>query len=121
MLTISVAVLLAVIVVLRLHRWTQTKSRLDEKLTVERERLRLQWGTHDVRSRTCRGYGRTGVPVLRWPGLSRAMPGRAGGPGDLCTVCRKITDSQQPPTAERAVTAAEAAETNGILARLRRT
>ncbi|WP_327250054.1 hypothetical protein [Streptomyces sp. NBC_01320] len=27
----------------------------------------------------------------------------------------------QPPTAERAVSAAEAAETNGILARLRRT
>ncbi|WP_330249141.1 MULTISPECIES: hypothetical protein [unclassified Streptomyces] len=41
-------------------------------------------------------------------------------PGGLCTVCRKITDSQQPPTVERAVTAAEAAETNGILARLRR-
>ncbi|WP_392838788.1 hypothetical protein [Streptomyces sp. LN500] len=52
-------------------------------------------------------------------------PGDAWGapvaPGGLCTVCRTITDSQQPQTAERAVTAAEAAETNGILARLRRT
>ncbi|MGW3747103.1 hypothetical protein ACWD62_43085 [Streptomyces sp. NPDC005146] len=41
-------------------------------------------------------------------------------PGCPCTVCRTITDGQQPPTAGRTVTAAEAAETNGILARLHR-
>ncbi|MFB7224510.1 hypothetical protein [Streptomyces sp. NPDC056227] len=40
--------------------------------------------------------------------------------GSPCTDCRKSTDGQQPPMAERAVTAAEATETNGILARLRR-
>ncbi|MER6154059.1 hypothetical protein ABT147_00710 [Streptomyces sp. NPDC001868] len=34
MLTINVAVLLAVIIVLRLRRRTQARSRLDEKLTV---------------------------------------------------------------------------------------
>ncbi|WP_445402996.1 hypothetical protein ACSMX9_15090 [Streptomyces sp. LE64] len=34
MLTINVAVLLAVVIVLRLRRRTQARSRLDEKLTV---------------------------------------------------------------------------------------
>ncbi|MFI6063391.1 hypothetical protein [Streptomyces sp. NPDC051286] len=57
---------------------------------------------------------------MRWP----AYPGDAGGEpvvrGGPCTVCGTITDSEKPPTAERAATAAEAAETNGIPARLRR-
>ncbi|MER5689681.1 hypothetical protein [Streptomyces sp. NPDC002205] len=39
--------------------------------------------------------------------------------GGLYTVCRTFTDSQQPQTAERTVSVAEAAETNGILTRLR--
>ncbi|MFD5065497.1 replication-relaxation family protein [Streptomyces sp. NPDC058394] len=56
-----------------------------------------------------------GSPV--YPGDAWGAPVATGGP---CTVCRTLTDSQQPPTTERAVTAAEAAETNGILARLRR-
>ncbi|MFE7394720.1 replication-relaxation family protein [Streptomyces sp. NPDC057582] len=63
----------------------------------------------------------------KWPCRScggPVYPGDAWGepmvPGRPCTVCRTITDSEQPPTAQRAATAAEAAETNGILARLRR-
>lgn len=51
------------------------------------------------------------------PGDAWGEPLATGSP---CTVCRTSTDSQQPQTAERAVMAAEAAETNGILARLRR-
>ncbi|WP_327425743.1 hypothetical protein OG612_42170 (plasmid) [Streptomyces sp. NBC_01527] len=53
---------------------------------------------------------------LVYPGDAWGAPVAPGGP---CTVCRTLTDSQQPPTAERAVTAAEAAENNGILAPLR--
>lgn len=59
------------------------------------------------------------VPVRRWPGLPRRCLGRVSDPGRLCTVCR-TTDRQQPQVAERAVTAAEAAEANGNLSRLRR-
>ncbi|MFE4960457.1 hypothetical protein ACFRCW_42605 [Streptomyces sp. NPDC056653] len=56
-----------------------------------------------------------GGPV--YPGDSWGEPVAPGGP---CTVCRTLTDSQQPQTAERTVSVAEAAETNGILTRLRR-
>ncbi|MGW3698720.1 replication-relaxation family protein [Streptomyces sp. NPDC005056] len=56
-----------------------------------------------------------GGPV--YPGDASGAPVATGSP---CTACRTLTDSQQPATTERAVTAAEAAESNGILARLRR-
>lgn len=45
-----------------------------------------------------------GCPV--YPGDAWGEPVAPGGP---CTVCRTITDSQQPQTAERTVSAAEAA------------
>ncbi|MET8537869.1 hypothetical protein ABZV67_40590 [Streptomyces sp. NPDC005065] len=55
-----------------------------------------------------------GGPV--YPGDAWGAPVALGG---LYTVCRTFTDSQQPQTAERTVSVAEAAETNGILTRLR--
>ncbi|WP_331755491.1 hypothetical protein [Streptomyces sp. NBC_01643] len=86
----------------------------EEQQSLEREAQEERRRQEREEELRCREAGKWECPScggLVYPGDAWGAPVAPGGP---CTACRTLTDSQQPPTTERTVTAAEAAETTPI-------